>query len=114
MSETTLIKIRIRKGDRVRVISGKEKGKEGKVLQIIPEKQAVVIEKLNMFKKHTKPNQQNQKGGIVEREGKVHLSNVMVICGNCSKPTRLGAKILSDGKKLRSCRKCGEVMDKEA
>jgi large subunit ribosomal protein L24 len=114
MKDSTAVKVRIRKGDRVRVISGKEKGKEGRVLQVIPEKQAVVVEKLNIFKKHTKPNQKSPKGGIVEREGKVHLSNVMVICGNCNKPTRLGAKVLPDGKKLRSCRKCGEVMDKEA
>ena len=114
MSDATLVKIRIRKGDRVRVISGKEKGKEGTVLQVLPEKQGVVIEKLNLFKKHTRPNQANPKGGIVEREGRVHLSNVMVICGNCNKPTRLGAKVLPEGKKLRSCKKCGEVMDKEA
>ncbi len=114
MSDATLTKIKIRKGDRVRVISGKEKGKEGKVLRVLPEKQAVVVEKLNLFKKHAKPSQQNPKVGIIEREGRVHLSNVMVICGNCNKPTRLGAKILPEGKKLRSCKKCGEVMDKEA
>ena len=112
MKVQTATKTKIRKGDLVRVMTGKEKGKEGKVLQILPEKQTVVIEKLNMLKKHTRPNQNNPKGGIIEREGKVHLSNVMILCGNCNKPTRTGAKLLPDGKKLRSCKSCGEVLDK--
>lgn len=94
-------------------MAGREKGKEGKVLRVLPEKEAVVIEKLNIFKKHTRPNQKNPKGGILEREGKVHLSNVMVVCANCSKPARTGTKILPDGKKLRTCKSCGEVLDKE-
>jgi large subunit ribosomal protein L24 len=113
MKEMTLIKTKIRKGDHVRVIAGKEKGKEGKVLLVLPEKQAVVIEKLNLFKKHTRPNQKNPKGGIVEREGRIHLSNVMMMCGNCNKPVRLGSKALPDGKKMRACKHCGEILDKE-
>jgi large subunit ribosomal protein L24 len=112
MKETTATKAKIRKGDLVRVMTGKEKGKEGKVLQILPEKQGVVIEKLNILKKHTRPNQKNPKGGIIEREGRIHISNVMVLCGNCNKPARTGTKFLSDGKKLRVCRSCGEILDK--
>ncbi len=112
MKETTATKTKIRKGDLVRVMTGKEKGKEGKVLQILPEKQTVVIEKLNIVKKHTRPSQKNPKGGILEREGRIHLSNVMILCGNCNKPTRTGVKLLPDGKKLRMCKSCGEVLDK--
>ncbi|HZR45218.1 MAG TPA: 50S ribosomal protein L24 [Candidatus Manganitrophaceae bacterium] len=105
-------KTKIRKGDLVRVMTGKEKGKDGRVLQVLPEKQTVVVEKLNILKKHTRPNQANPKGGILEMEGKIHLSNVMILCGNCNKPTRIGAKSLPDGKKLRMCKSCGEVLDK--
>jgi large subunit ribosomal protein L24 len=112
MKETAATKTKIRKGDLVRVMTGKEKGKQGKVLQIFPEKQGVVIEKLNILKKHTRPSQKNPKGGIIEREGRIHISNVMVLCGNCNKPARTGTKFLSDGKKLRVCRSCGEILDK--
>ncbi len=108
-----VMNIRVRKGDLVRVISGKEKGKEGKVLRVFPEKAAVVVERLNIYKKHTKPNQKNTRGGVLELEGKIHVSNVMVVCGQCNRPTRLGAKILSDGKKLRVCKRCGEGIDHE-
>ncbi|HLG22427.1 MAG TPA: 50S ribosomal protein L24 [Candidatus Manganitrophaceae bacterium] len=114
MKETTLAKVRIKKGDQVRVIAGKERGKEGKVLHVLPGKEAVVVERLNLVKKHTRPNQKNPKGGIIEREGKIHLSNVMIVCANCNKPVRVGTKALPDGKRLRSCKKCGEVLDKEA
>lgn len=112
MMKETATKTKIRKGDLVRIMSGKEKGKDGKVLQVFPEKQKVVVEKLNILKKHTRPNQKNPKGGILEMEGKIHLSNVMIVCGNCNKPTRTGAKSLADGKKLRMCKSCGEVLDK--
>lgn len=108
-----MMHIRVRKGDLVRVISGKEKGKEGKVLRVFPEKEVVVVERLNIYKKHAKPSQKNPRGGVLELEGKIHVSNVMVVCGHCNQPTRLGAKILSDGKKLRVCRRCGEVLDHE-
>ncbi|WP_422666751.1 50S ribosomal protein L24 [Candidatus Manganitrophus noduliformans] len=108
-----LLRTKIKKGDIVHVVAGKEKGKEGKVLQVLPDKQAVVVEKLNLLKKHTRPNQKNPKGGIVEREGRVHLSNVMIVCANCVKPRRIGSKTLPDGKKLRVCKSCGEALDKE-
>ncbi len=109
----TALNTRIRKGDRVRVISGKEKGKEGNVLVVSPGKQAVFVEGLNIFKRATKASQANPKGGLVEREGRLHLSNVMLLCSNCGKVTRVGAKILPDGKKLRTCRRCDEVLDKD-
>lgn len=112
MREAVSTKTRIRKGDLVRVVSGKEKGKEGKVLHVLPEKGTVVVEKLNIFKKHTRPTQKNPKGGIVEREGAIQLSNVMVVCGSCNKPVRMGIKSLADGKKMRACKSCGEVLDK--
>lgn len=112
MRETVLTKTRIKKGDLVRVVAGKEKGKEGKVLQVLPEKQKVVVEKLNILKKHTRPSQKNPKGGIIDREGQIHLSNVMIVCGNCNKPVRIGSKSLADGKKMRACKACGEVLDK--
>ncbi len=105
---------RIRKGDLVRVITGKEKGKEGNVLSVSPAKQAVFVEGLNLFKRATKASQGNPKGGFVEREGRLHLSNVMLLCASCGKLARIGAKILPDGKKLRICRRCEEVLDKNA
>src|SRR5579884_1071184 len=114
MRETTLLRTKIRKGDHVRVIAGKEKGKEGKVLHVLPDKGAINIEKLNLLKKHTRPNQTNPKGGIIEREGKIALSNVMIVCANCNKARRIGSKTLADGKKMRVCKACGEVLDKRA
>lgn len=104
---------RIRKGDLVRVISGKEKGKEGNVLSVVPGKQAIFVEGLNLFKRATKASQGNPKGGMVEREGRLHLSNVMLLCTSCGKLARIGIKILPDGKKLRICRRCEEVLDKD-
>ncbi len=102
----------IRKGDVVRVIAGRERGKSGKVLQVLPKKQRVIVEKLNMIKRHTRPHQQNRQGGIVEKEGALQISNVMLVCSQCSQTTRFTLKVLTDGKKLRCCRKCGEVLDK--
>ena len=98
----------IKAGDMVAVIAGKEVGKQGKVLRIVLEKQRVTIEKINMMKKHMRPSQENQQGGIVEREGTVHLSNVMLICNKCDKGVRIGNKVLDDGTKVRICRSCGE------
>ncbi len=105
---------RIRKGDLVRVIAGKEKGKQGEILNVVLEKQAAFVESLNMVKRATKPSQGQEKGGIVEREGRIHLSNLMLVCRSCSKITRIGKKLLPDGKKLRICKHCGDALDKEA
>jgi len=102
----------VRKGDTVMVVAGKERGKKGKVLRVIPEKGRVVVERLNMIKKHQKPTQKIRQGGIIEREGSIHLSNVMLIDPHSDKPTRVGMKALSDGKKVRVARRSGEMLDK--
>jgi len=104
-------KIRIRKDDIVQIVSGKEKGKKGKALHIFPDSDRIVVEKLNMVKRHTKPNQQMRQGGIIEKEGKIHISNVMLVCNRCDKKIRVGRKILENGKKVRVCKKCEEVID---
>lgn len=102
----------VRRGDTVMVVAGKERGKKGKVLRVIPEKGRVVVERLNMIKKHQKPTQKIRQGGIIEREGSIHLSNVMLVDPNSDKPTRVGMKALSDGKKVRVARRSGEMLDK--
>jgi large subunit ribosomal protein L24 len=102
----------VRKGDTVIVVAGKERGKKGKVLRVIPEKGRVVVERLNMIKKHQKPTQKIRQGGIIEREGSIHLSNVMLVDPNSDRPTRVGMKALSDGKKVRVARRSGEMLDK--
>ena len=106
-----LTKLKIKKGDRVKVIAGKELDKEGKVFMVFPAKSRIMIEKLNLIKRHTKPTQKQQHGGIVEKEASIHMSNVMLICPKCSKPTRVGYKILEGGDKMRVCKKCEEVID---
>lgn len=103
--------LRVKKGDTVIVLSGKDKGKTGRVLSVIPKEERVIVEKINMIKKHMKPNKQHPQGGIIEKEGPIHISKVMLICPKCNKPTRIGNKILEDGKKVRVCKKCKEVMD---
>ena len=102
----------VRKGDTVMVVAGKERGKKGKVLRVIPEKSRVVVERINLIKKHQKPTQKLRQGGIIEREGSIHLSNVMLVDPNSDKPTRVGMKALSDGKKVRVARRSGEMLDK--
>ena len=102
----------VRKGDTVIVVAGKERGKKGKVLRVIPEKGRVVVERLNLIKKHQKPTQKVRQGGIIEREGSIHLSNVMLVDPASDKPTRVGMKALSDGKKVRVARRSGEMLDR--
>ena len=102
----------VRKGDTVVVVAGKERGKKGKVLRVIPEKGRVVVERINMIKKHQRPTQKIRQGGIIEREGAIHLSNVMLVDPSSGKPTRVGMKALSDGKKVRVARRSGEMLDK--
>ena len=103
----------IRKNDNVLVITGKDRGKRGRVLRVLPDKNRLIIEGVNLIKRHTKPNPQKQiKGGVVEREAALHASNVQLVCPECSKPTRLGSKLLGDGRKVRICRKCEGVVDK--
>ncbi|SFN02548.1 50S ribosomal protein L24 [Thermodesulforhabdus norvegica] len=104
-------KFKIKKDDIVMVIAGKEKGKTGKVLRVIKKKDRVIVEKLNMVKRHLRPGPYSQEGGILEREAPIHISNVMLVCPKCSKPTRVGYKFLDDQSKVRYCKKCGEVID---
>jgi len=101
----------IKKNDIVRVMSGKEKGKSGRVLSIYPVKESLLIEKVNMIKKHMKPTRKYAQGGIIEKEAPIHISNVMLICPKCNKPTRISNSVLQDGRKLRMCKKCREVID---
>lgn len=103
--------LRIKKDDNVVVIAGKEKGKKGRVLAVLPKKQRVIVEKINIIKRHMRPSQKYTQGGIIEKEGPIHISNVMLICPRCDTPTRIGNKILEDGRKLRVCKKCKEVID---
>ena len=103
----------IRKNDDVLVTTGKDRGKRGRVLKVLPEKNRLIVEGVNFIKRHTKPNpQRNIKGGLVEREASLHASNVQLVCPECGKPTRLGRKVLGDGRKVRICRKCEGVVDK--
>jgi large subunit ribosomal protein L24 len=102
----------VRKGDTVMVVAGKERGKKGKVLRVIPEKGRVVVERVNMIKKHQRPTQKVRQGGIIEREGSIHLSNVMLLDPNSDKPTRVGMRALTDGKKVRVARRSGEMLDR--
>jgi large subunit ribosomal protein L24 len=94
------------------VIAGKERGKRGKVLRVIPEKGRVIVERINMIKKHQRPTQKLRQGGIIEREGSLHISNVMLLDPRSDKPTRVGVRALSDGKKVRLARKSGEMIDR--
>jgi large subunit ribosomal protein L24 len=102
----------VRKGDTVMVVAGKERGKKGKVLRVIPEKGRVVVERLNLIKKHQRPTQKVRQGGIIEREGSIHLSNVMLVDPSSDKPTRVGMRALADGKKVRVARRSGEMLDR--
>ncbi|RZB34346.1 MAG: large subunit ribosomal protein L24 [Desulfobacteraceae bacterium Eth-SRB1] len=101
----------IRKNDKVKVISGKDNGKIGKVLKIIRKDKRLVIENINIVKRHAKPSAQNRQGGIIESEAPISWSSVMLMCNKCMTPTRIRMKILEDGKKMRVCIKCSEVMD---
>jgi large subunit ribosomal protein L24 len=103
--------VQIRKNDSVMVIGGKERGKTGKVLRVLLDKDAVIIERLNMVKRHTKPRGPQQPGGIVEKEAAIHASNIMILCDKCNAPVRIGRKILADGNKIRICRRCNEALD---
>jgi large subunit ribosomal protein L24 len=106
------VKLKLKKDDIVEIIAGREKGKKGKILALFPEAGKLTVEKLNMMKRHTKPSAQNKQGGIVEKEGRMDISNVMLVCDKCGKGVRIKRKKLEDGKRVRVCVKCGEVMDK--
>src|ERR1700740_194113 len=111
--ETQRFTILLRKGDQVKVMTGKDAGKSGRVLSINPRKNTVIVEHANIIKRHTRPNPaKNIKGGIVEKEGTMHASNVQVVCGNCGKHTRIAHNTLADGSRVRACKRCGTTLDK--
>ena len=101
----------IKTDDKVKVIAGKDNGKIGKVLKVIRKTNRVVVENINVVKRHVKPSPQNRQGGIVEKEAPIHLSNVMLMCNKCLAPGRIKMHNLEDGKKVRICRKCNEIID---
>lgn len=103
--------LRVKKEDTVLVIAGKEKGKKGRVLSVLPSEEKVIIEKVNIIKRHMKPSRKYTQGGIIEKEAPIHISNVMLLCPKCNKPTRIGNRLLESGKKVRVCKKCQEVID---
>ncbi|HKA56607.1 MAG TPA: 50S ribosomal protein L24 [Candidatus Binatia bacterium] len=103
---------RVKKNDTVMVIAGKERGKIGKVLRVLPEKNRAVVERLNMVKRHLKPRGPQSPGGIVEKEAPLHLSNLMPMCERCNAPVRVRTRTLEDGGKARACNRCGELLDK--
>ena len=103
----------VRKNDNVVVVSGKDRGKKGRVLKVFPKRNRLVVEGVNFIKRHTRPNPRaNIKGGIVEREASLDASNVQIVCPDCGAPTRIGRQILGDGRKVRICRKCDGAVDK--
>ncbi len=101
----------IKKEDNVLIISGKERGKKGRVIRVLPKKERVLVEKVNIIKRHMKPSKKFAQGGIIDKEGPLPISNVMLLCPGCSKPTRIGNLILESGKKVRTCKRCKEVID---
>lgn len=101
----------IKKEDTVLVTTGKEKGKKGRVLSVMPAKSQLIIEKVNIIKRHMKPNRKYAQGGIIEKEAPIHISNVTLVCPKCSKATRIAHLVMESGRKVRTCKKCKEVID---
>jgi large subunit ribosomal protein L24 len=102
---------KLKKEDKVKVIAGKDRGKIGKVLKVDRKKERVLVENINIIKRHQRPSAQNRQGGILESEAPIHWSNVMVMCNKCVKPVRIKTQQLDNGKKVRVCRKCNEQID---
>jgi large subunit ribosomal protein L24 len=103
--------LRLRKNDLVQVISGEAKGRTGKILRVLPEKNKAIVEGLNIVKRHTKPSPKNQQGGIVEKEAPIHMSNLMLVCPKSGKPTRVGVSVLEGGKRVRFSKKAKELIE---
>lgn len=101
----------VKKDDQVEILTGKDKGRVGKILRVDPKNNKAIVEKVNIVQRHTKPNPANQQGGIIPKEALINLSNLKLICPKCSKTVRLGKKILDDGSKIRICKKCGESVE---
>ncbi len=105
------MKMHIKKDDTVKVIAGASKNKTGKVLEVLPSEGKVVVEGVGMVTKHTKPRKQGEVGGLIKKEAAIYASKVMYVCPKCNKPTRIGTKVLEDGKKVRFCKKCNETFN---
>jgi len=103
--------MKIKRGDKVEVLTGKYRGRQGKVLKSFPESERVVVEGVNLVKRHTRPSQENPQGGIVTKEAPIDVSNIALICDSCSRRIRVGYRIDADGVKKRICRKCGADLD---
>ena len=103
--------MKIRRGDEVLVIAGKDRGEKGKVRRALPREDQALVEGINMIKRHTKPRGTTQKGGIIEHEAPIRVSNLMLICPKCHQPTRVGFRLLEDRTRVRVCKKCHEVID---
>jgi len=103
--------MKIRKDDTVIVVTGKDKNKRGKVRIAYPKNERLLVEGINVIKRHTRASGQVRQAGIIEREAPIHISNVMLLCSKCNHPTRIGSRFLKDGKKVRFCHSCGEVID---
>lgn len=103
--------MRLKKNDTVRVISGEDKGKEGKILKVFPDKHRIIVEKVNMIKRHTRPSKAVPQGGIIEKEAPINETNVMLVCPKTGKPTRIGKQVLSDGSRARVSRKSGDMIN---
>jgi len=101
---------KIKKNDNVKILTGKDKGKTGKVLAVFPEKERALVQGLNLVKKHMRRAKEDQQGGIIQKESPISVSNLMVVCQKCSSPTRIGFSTLSDGTKIRICKKCKELI----
>jgi large subunit ribosomal protein L24 len=105
--------LHIKKNDQVIVLAGRDRGKTGKVLKVLPRSSSAIVENINRVKRHTRPNpSRNIKGGIVEREAPIHVSKVMPLCQGCGKPTRVAVTRLEDGNRIRSCKRCGGSLDR--
>jgi len=107
-----IAKMHVKSGDNVIVLSGKDKGKKGKVLAVMPEKRMVIVEGVSIASKHKKPRKQGEVGGIIKQETPIYACKVMNICSKCSSPARIGRKVLNDGEHVRYCKKCGETFSK--
>ncbi len=103
-------KVHVKTGDTVVVLSGKDRGKQGKVVAVSPKENKLIVEGVNIVSKHVKPRKSGQEGGIVKTEGAMYASKVQLVCSHCGKRTRIAHKLMDDGKKKRSCKKCGEVL----
>lgn len=103
--------VHVRKGDVVQVIGGKFRGKRGKILRVDRDRSRVIVEGVNLVKRHMKPSQKMPQGGIVEKEAPMASAKVMIVCGSCGEPNRVGHRVLPDGTKARYCKNCGEIIE---